>query len=66
MGAFVGYNELTKKAKVEQPPLAFNPEKLTKLATDIADAVAKEKIGQSPALMAAYEALALAILGLKA
>jgi hypothetical protein len=60
------YRDLTEKERAPQPPLAFNPEKLAKLAEELAKPESVERVKQSPALMAAYEAIALAIAGFDA
>lgn len=57
---FVAYNELTKKERAPAPELLFNPEKLAKLAEDLAKPENAARILQSPALVAAYQAITLA------
>lgn len=59
--ASVGYRDLTEKERAPVPPLAFNPEKLAKLAEELAKPETGHKVQQSAALMAAYAALKLAI-----
>ena len=60
------YRDLTEKERAPSVPLAFDPDKLAKLAETVASDEGKARIVQSPALMAAYTALALAIAGLDA
>lgn len=60
MAASVAYRNLTEKEKGVTVPLPFDAAKLTKIAEALADSVARGKIAESPALVAAYEAIALA------
>lgn len=58
--ASVAYRDLTEKERGATVQLPFDAAKLTKIAEALADSVSRAKIAESPALVAAYEAIALA------
>ena len=58
--ASVTYKELTEREKTVTVDLQFNPERLAKLAAEMAKPETMAAIMKSPALIAAYEAIALA------